>query len=87
MSAAGVTAGRGGRAAPWTAASSGKAGQALHPAPQLSGLELGSCPGCALWRPAPKAPSLRSPFPHNSYVDHGPARKDYVDNYWSVVNW
>ncbi|GBF90765.1 hypothetical protein Rsub_03066 [Raphidocelis subcapitata] len=24
---------------------------------------------------------------HAYYVDHGPARKDYVDNYWSVVNW
>ncbi|KAI8464880.1 MAG: Manganese/iron superoxide dismutase [Monoraphidium minutum] len=24
---------------------------------------------------------------HAYYVDHGPARKDYVDAFWGVVNW
>lgn len=24
---------------------------------------------------------------HAYYVDHGPARKDYVDAYWGIVNW
>lgn len=27
------------------------------------------------------------PPPSRSYVDRGPARKDYVDAYWSIVNW
>jgi hypothetical protein len=24
---------------------------------------------------------------HNSYVDRGPARKEYVEAFWTVANW